>query len=66
LSVDNFVAKVPRALEVEVEALNEKGEAIHIKAHGWYARILQHEIDHLKGTLYIDHMDTKTFTTMAF
>jgi peptide deformylase len=34
-----------------------------LKAHGWYARILQHEIDHLNGTLYIDRMKTRTLTT---
>lgn len=64
LSVDGFLARVPRALKVEVDALNEFGQPIHIEAQGWYARILQHEIDHLDGTLYIDHMDTKTFTTV--
>ena len=34
-----------------------------IHARGWYARILQHEIDHLNGTLYIDRMQTRTFST---
>jgi peptide deformylase len=64
LSLNGFVGKVPRALKVKVEALNEKGEPINIQAQGWYARILQHEIDHLKGTLYIDRMHTRTFTTV--
>jgi peptide deformylase len=64
LSVDGYMGKVSRALEVKVDALNEKGEPITIHAQGWYARILQHEIGHLNGTLYIDHMDTKTFTTV--
>jgi peptide deformylase len=64
LSLDGFVGRVPRALAVKVEALNEKGEAIVIHAKGWYARILQHEIDHLNGTLYIDHMHTRTFSTV--
>jgi peptide deformylase len=35
-----------------------------IEASGWYARILQHEIDHLRGTLYIDRMRTRSFTSM--
>jgi peptide deformylase len=43
--------------------LNERGEEVTINAHGWYARILQHEIDHLNGTLYIDRMKTRTYTT---
>jgi peptide deformylase len=54
---------VNRALDVRVECLNERGEEITINAHGWYARILQHEIDHLNGTLYIDRMKTRTLTT---
>jgi peptide deformylase len=63
LSVEGFSAIVNRALNVHVECLNERGEQITIDAHGWYARILQHEIDHLNGTLYIDRMKTRTLTT---
>ena len=63
LSVEGFSAIVDRALNVHVECLNERGEEITINAHGWYARILQHEIDHLNGTLYIDRMNTRTLTT---
>ena len=64
LSVEGFSAAVDRALDVHVECLNERGEQVTIDAHGWYARILQHEIDHLNGTLYIDRMKTRTFTTL--
>jgi peptide deformylase len=35
-----------------------------IQASGWYARILQHEIDHLGGTLYVDRMNTRSLTTL--
>ena len=63
LSVAGFSAIVDRALNVRVECLNERGEKITINARGWYARILQHEIDHLNGTLYIDRMKTRTLTT---
>jgi peptide deformylase len=63
LSVDGFVALVPRARRVRVEALDEHARPRVIEAHGWYARILQHEIDHLNGTLYIDRMRTRTFST---
>ena len=62
LSVAGFSAIVDRALNVRVECLNERGEPVTINAQGWYARILQHEIDHLNGTLYIDRMKTRTFT----
>ena len=63
LSVVGYQAIVDRALNVRVECLNEQGEEITIKAQGWYARILQHEIDHLNGTLYIDRMKTRTLST---
>ena len=51
-----MVALVPRARKVRVECLDEHGQAQVIRASGWYARILQHEIDHLLGTLYVDRM----------
>jgi peptide deformylase len=60
LSLAGFVAIVPRARKVRVECLNENGEATVIEASGWYARILQHEIDHLRGTLYVDRMHTRS------
>ena len=63
LSVAGFSAVVDRALNVRVECLNERGEEVTINAQGWYARILQHEIDHLNGVLYIDRMKTRTLTT---
>jgi peptide deformylase len=63
LSVEGYQAIVDRALNVRVECLNERGEEITINAHGWHARILQHEIDHLNGTLYVDRMKTRTLTT---
>ena len=63
LSVAGFSAVVDRALNVRVECLNERGEEVTINAQGWYARILQHEIDHLNGILYIDRMKTRTLST---
>ena len=63
LSVQGYQAIVDRALSVRVECLNERGEKITINASGWYARILQHEIDHLNGILYVDRMKTRTYTT---
>jgi peptide deformylase len=65
LSVAGFLALVPRAARVRVEALNERAEAVSIEASGWYARILQHEIDHLNGRLYVDRMRPESFTTNA-
>lgn len=63
LSVAGFGALVRRAIRVRVQCLNEQAESKMIEAHGWYARILQHEIDHLNGTLYIDRMESRSFTT---
>jgi len=63
LSLVGYTAIVPRATKVHVEALNEHGEPMVIDATGWYARILQHEIDHLQGTLYIDRMNSRSFAT---
>jgi len=51
LSLTGFVALVPRALAVQVHCMNERGEPHVIDAEGWYARILQHEIDHLNQYL---------------
>lgn len=64
LSLTGFSALVPRARSVRVECLDENGQPKVIEASGWYARILQHEIDHLLGSLYIDRMRSRTFTTL--
>jgi peptide deformylase len=61
LSLAGFSAVVPRARTVRVEYLDEKGEHRSVEASGWYARILQHEIDHLDGALYIDRMRSRSF-----
>ena len=54
LSLDGFAALVPRALAVRVV----------LQARGWYARILQHEIDHLNGVIYIDRMLSRSFMSI--
>jgi len=64
LSLNGFMALVPRSREVVLECLDERGNEQVIRASGWYARILQHEIDHLNGTLYIDRMHSRTFMTV--
>ncbi|KAG6669452.1 peptide deformylase 1A, chloroplastic/mitochondrial isoform X1 [Carya illinoinensis] len=63
-SVDGFRAVVERYLDVEVAGLDRYGQPIEIDASGWQARILQHECDHLEGTLYVDKMISKTFRTV--
>jgi peptide deformylase len=63
LSVKGFVALVERSREVEVTGLDEHGTAQTWHVTGWPARILQHEVDHLDGTLYVDRMKTRSFAT---
>jgi peptide deformylase len=64
LSVAGFTALVERAHEVEVEGLDEKGAPQTWRVRGWPARILQHECDHLDGTLYVDRMLTRSFCSV--
>jgi peptide deformylase len=63
LSVEGYQAIVQRSHRVQVNALDHRGEPVTIDATGWYARILQHEIDHLNGILYIDRMRTRSLST---
>ncbi len=65
LSVDGFAALVERHREVEVTGLDEHGAPVTWQVAGWPARILQHEVDHLDGTLYLDRMLTRTFAHVA-
>ncbi len=64
LSVAGYAALTPRHRSLSVTALNELAEEVTIDATGWYARIIQHEVDHLNGSLYIDRMDSTTFSTV--
>jgi peptide deformylase len=56
LSVPDFRANVKRAERVLVEAVDREGNPQRIEAEGFLAVVLQHEIDHLNGTLFIDHV----------
>jgi peptide deformylase len=64
LSLAGFSAIVPRALNVGVSCLDHRGEPLTFQAEGWHARIVQHELDHLNGTLYVDRMRPNSLTTM--
>jgi len=64
LSLGGFSALVKRSRHVAVEYWDEQGEPRRIEAQGWYARILQHEIDHLYGRLYIDRMEPRSFMSI--
>lgn len=64
LSVPGLVALVPRARKVKVECLDEQGRPRVIRASGWHARIVQHEIDHLTGSLYVDRMRSTSLCSL--
>jgi peptide deformylase len=64
LSLAGFSAIVPRARSVRVNCFDEHATPRSIEAIGWHARILQHEIDHLQGHLYIDRMSSRSFTSI--
>ena len=64
LSLGGFSALVKRSRQVAVEYWDERGQPRRLEAQGWYARILQHEIDHLQGRLYIDRMEPRSFMSI--
>jgi peptide deformylase len=64
LSVAGFSALVKRSRRVAVQYLDEHAQPQRLESSGWFARILQHEIDHLQGVLYIDRMQPRSFSSL--
>lgn len=60
LSVKNIYGKVPRHTKIRVKALDQDGNPIRFKASGFLARVIQHEIDHTNGIVFIDHIKEST------
>lgn len=56
LSVKNIYGKVPRHNKVKIKAKDPDGKEVRITAEGFLARVLQHEIDHTNGIMFIDHI----------
>ena len=59
LSVRDVYGKVPRYNKIRVKAINVDGEEVRFKAEGFLARVIQHEIDHTQGIVFIDHIQDK-------
>jgi peptide deformylase len=58
LSIPGYYGVVPRAVSVSVKGKDRQGKDVKIKTDGTLAHILQHEIDHLDGILYIDYLES--------
>ncbi len=64
LSIPDLRGRVPRYTSIHVEALDRNGKKLDFDAHGFHARVIQHEFDHLNGRVYLDRM--KDLTTLTF
>ncbi len=60
LSIPNWVGDVPRWMNVTVKARDLDDKEVRIKARGYLARVLQHEIDHLDGVLFVDRIEDRS------
>lgn len=65
LSVHGWQAVVSRPLRVRLETEDETGSSLDEELTGWPARIIQHETDHLAGTLYLDRAELRSLSTHA-
>ena len=58
LSIPGYRGELTRSVKVRVKALDREGKALRIRAEGLLAQALEHEIDHINGILYIDHLSS--------
>lgn len=59
LSVKDIYGKIPRHSKVRMRALDEQGRQVRVRAEGFLARVIQHELDHLSGKLFVDYIEDK-------
>ena len=64
LSIPGLQGDVARAERVTVAGIDENGEKVKIRAEGMLARVFQHELDHLDGTMFVDRADPDTLETV--
>jgi peptide deformylase len=57
LSIPDLRGVVPRWKRLRLEALDRKGQPYTVEADGFFARVIQHECDHLEGGVYLDRME---------
>jgi peptide deformylase len=66
LSIPDFRGRVPRWRKLRVDALDRNGKKVQFTAEGFFARVIQHEFDHLMGRVYLDRMrDLRTLAHLA-
>lgn len=66
LSIPHWVGDVPRMASVTVKAIDLNNKPVRIKANGYLARVLQHEVDHLDGILFVDRVEDKSTLKEVF
>lgn len=60
LSIQNVYGRVPRYTKIRVKALDPDGNEVRFRAEGFLARVIQHEVDHTNGVVFIDHIKDKS------
>jgi peptide deformylase len=64
LSIPGLQGEVSRSTSITVTGIDEEGKRVSISATGLLARVFQHEIDHLDGTMFVDRADPDTLKTI--
>jgi peptide deformylase len=59
LSIPGYVGEIKRSVQVRIKGQDKTGKEIRLKADGLLAEVLEHEIDHLNGVLYVDHLESQ-------
>jgi len=59
LSIPGYLGEIKRSAQVRVRGLDKEGKEVKVRASGLLAQALEHEIDHLNGVLYVDHLESQ-------